>query len=178
MIDLPALPDPLLTVHEAQPMADSRIVGKMFAGKPHRKVLGDIRLLLTRKPELEHEFVLKSDNVRTGNGGTRRTPFYLMTETGFMMLVMRYTGESALTIQLKFVQAFKAMRAVLNAERDLLAARMRDWELRERESAQRGTIGAKALCVRKREKPALEGEQRSILEAVQLTLRLNAEPRS
>lgn len=172
MYALDALPDPLLIVRDAQPMADSRIVARMFATKPHRNVLVDIRQLLTRKPELEQEFLLLIDEYKAGKGASRKTPYYLMTEAGFMMLVMRFTGEAALTVQLKFVQAFKEMRSILNAQRESFAERMRDWELRERESKARGSVGGRALNTRKREIPALEAEHGDILRAVQLTLKL------
>jgi Rha family phage regulatory protein len=176
VIDLPALPDPLLTVHDAQPVADSRIVAKTF-GKRHADVLRTIRDLLRMHPDLERNFAFLIDAYEAGKGALRKSPYYLMNEDGFMLLVMGFTGEAAVLLKLRFIAAYTAMRDLLNMQRDALNERMRDWELRERESAQRGTVGGKALCVRKREKPALEGEHRSILQAVQLTLRLNQDPK-
>ncbi|MGF6674171.1 hypothetical protein [Paraburkholderia sp. WSM4174] len=62
---------------------------------------------------------------------------------------------------------------MLDAQREAFAECMRDWELRERESKLRGTVGARALNTRKREIPALEVEHTDILRAVQLTLKLD-----
>ncbi|MFP4891264.1 Rha family transcriptional regulator [Paraburkholderia sp. EG304] len=163
MTEVPALPDPLVVVVDAQPMADSRIVAQMFY-KRHADVLRMIRDLLRLKPELERNFAFELDRVATGNGGARKSPFYHCDESGFMVLVMGFTGEAALTIKLRFIEQFRAMRDRLNTPR------MRDWELRERESARRATVGAKALCVRKREKPILESERRGLLAAVQIPL--------
>ncbi|SAL05980.1 Phage regulatory protein Rha (Phage_pRha) [Caballeronia calidae] len=171
MIDLPALPDPLLTVREGEPRADSRVVAKLF-DKRHDHVLRDIHELVKSAPELEPNFGESFEVYASGNGAKRNRPYFLMAEQGLMLLVMGFTGEKALAIKMRFVAAFKEMRDLLNAHRAAFAERMRDWELRERESAQRGTVGAKAICVRKREKPALECERHSILDAVQLTLKL------
>lgn len=77
-----------------------------------------------------------------------------------------------LTIE-NFVQAFKAMWTLIDAQRETFSDRMRDWELCKREWAQRGSIGDKALNTPKREIPALETEGHDILAAAQMTLRLN-----
>ncbi|WP_322061136.1 Rha family transcriptional regulator [Paraburkholderia sp. J63] len=145
MIDLPALPDPLLTVRDARPMADSRIVAKMF-GKRHDNVIRDVRALISTDKTCRLNFEETYGEVRGPNGGARKRLFYLMTEEGFMLLVMGFTGAAALAMKLRFIHAFQEMRAVLDAQRATFAEQMRDWELRERESKQRGTVGAKA-CI-------------------------------
>jgi hypothetical protein len=95
-----------------------------------------------------------------------------MIEEGFMLLVMGFAGDAALAVKRKFIPAFQAMRAAPNAQREAFDARIREWELRVRESASRATVGSKDLLARRREKPALEDERRDLLDTVQLTLRL------
>ncbi|WP_224041221.1 Rha family transcriptional regulator, partial [Paraburkholderia unamae] len=75
MFALDALPDPLLTVHEAQPMADSRMVARMF-GKRHSNVIRAIRNLERSLPELTIEYEPALDLIAQPNGGSRDCLYY------------------------------------------------------------------------------------------------------
>ena len=170
MTELALLPDPLLTVRNGVAVADSRIIAKV-ANKQHKNAMRDIRNYIAMNPERALNFELTFDEVKGPNGAVRKSSFYWVTEQGCMVLVLGFTGKEAADARWKFTDAFQRMRSLLDSQRDLFAARMRDWELRERESAYRGTLGSKALHVRKREKPVLASEEHMILSEVQLALK-------
>jgi Rha family phage regulatory protein len=173
MQDLTTLPDPLLMVRDAQAVADSRIVASMF-NKLHKMVMRSIRNLVHTDPSCGCNFALTFDEVPGPKGGVRKTPFYFMTEEGFWLLVMGFTGEQAIAVKRRFIHAFQNMRAFIEGNREAFMERMRDWELRERESLACASKGSHAMHTRRREKPALEHEHHDILAAVQLTLKLGS----
>ncbi|WP_084754417.1 Rha family transcriptional regulator [Paraburkholderia tuberum] len=88
-------------VREAQPMADSRVVAKMFS-KEHKHVMRDIRDLIELGPEQRSKFELTFDAVPEPKGGARRGPYYVMNEEGFMRLVMPFTGAAAYAVRKAF----------------------------------------------------------------------------
>lgn len=113
-------------VHE-QPMTTSRRVAQMF-GKRHDNVLRAINRLL---PDLPGEFAHLNFEASEYTDDTGRTlPEYLLTQDGFIMLAMGFTGREAVYWRSTFIKAFnalgKALRrrqsALMNRERELIRA--------------------------------------------------------
>jgi Rha family phage regulatory protein len=172
MNEVEAFPDPMLRVHAATAHADSRVVANAFQ-KQHKNVIRDIRSLNASPAGHGLSFEPMFEYVVIGNGARRKSLFFLMDEEAFAVLVMGFTGDRALAVKRVFIRAFQDMADRLRRDERNLAEMMRDWEIRERESVQRGSIGAKALCTRKVEKPALEAEKRNLLAVAQMTLKLD-----
>ncbi|WP_425274139.1 hypothetical protein [Paraburkholderia silvatlantica] len=51
-----------------------------------------IRRVIVTDPSCECNFALTFDEILGTKGGTRRSPYYLMTEEGFMLLVIDGTS--------------------------------------------------------------------------------------
>lgn len=113
-------------VHD-QPMTASRRVAQMF-GKDHKNVLSIIRRLL---PDLPAEFSRLNFEPRnyTDDRG-KEQPEYLLSQDGFLMLAMGFTGRPAIYWRAQFIRAFNQMartiqrqhKALMNRERELIRA--------------------------------------------------------
>lgn len=112
-----------LHVHlvDDQPMVSSMDVARVF-GKNHRDVLRDIRSLLAFYEEAgEAEWTLREIapiDFIDKNG--EKQPAYRMTEEGFSVLALGYTGDKAKLFRLAYVKEFKRMRNENNALREEL----------------------------------------------------------
>jgi Rha family phage regulatory protein len=113
-------------VHD-QPMTTSRRVAHMF-GKRHDNVLRAINKLL---PDLPGEFAHLNFEASGYTDETGRTlPEYLLTQDGFLMLAMGFTGREAVYWRASFIKAFNALgkalrrkqKALMNRERELIRA--------------------------------------------------------
>lgn len=99
----------LVFIENNRPVTDSLMVAEMF-DKEHARVLRDVRELRC------------SDSFRVGNfaestyrnGQGREMPRTLMSEQGFMMLVMGYTGDKAFEMKETYINEFNRMRDELN----------------------------------------------------------------
>lgn len=98
----------LVFIDNGKPVTDTLTVAEAF-GKEHRRVMQDIRELACSDEFRVHHFV-QSDYI---NGQGRRTPKYLMTEQGFTLLVMGYTGPRAMDFKERYIAAFEVMRQEL-----------------------------------------------------------------
>jgi Rha family phage regulatory protein len=107
----------LVFLDGGRPVTDSLTVAEAF-GKEHRRVMQDIRELACSEDFRVHHFV-QSDYI---NGQGRQTPKYLMTEQGFALLVMGYTGPQAMEFKERYITAFDRMRQQLqpNSVEDLI----------------------------------------------------------
>jgi Rha family phage regulatory protein len=78
---------------ENQALTNSRLVAMKF-NKRHSNVIRDIEELLVKLPENERKlnFEQLEEDVEISNGGSKKLKFYAMTETGFTLLVMGFTG--------------------------------------------------------------------------------------
>jgi Rha family phage regulatory protein len=103
----------LVFISDGIPTTTSLLVAETF-GKSHAKVMRDIRRLLTQVPEifLQANFGLASQLQETPLG-EKETPYYTMTQDGFTLLVMGYTGAKAMQFKLAYIEAFNAMRDAL-----------------------------------------------------------------
>ena len=99
---------------ENQALTNSRLVAMKF-GKRHSNVIRDIEELLSKLPENERKlnFELLEEDVEISNGGSKKLKFYVMTETGFTLLVMGFTGEKAIQFKLEYIAAFNKMKEII-----------------------------------------------------------------
>lgn len=95
------------------PAVTSLQVAEIF-GKRHANVLRDIRTIL---PKLTEGFValnLEAYEVEYHTGfGMKKTPAYLLSKDGFIMLTMGYTGEKAMQFKEAYINRFNEMEAEL-----------------------------------------------------------------
>lgn len=109
-------------VHD-QPMTTSRRVAAMF-GKRHDNVLRAINKLL---PDLPGEFAHLNFEASEYTDETGRTlPEYLLTQDGFLMLAMGFTGREAVYWRASFIKAFNALGKALRRKQKALMTRERE----------------------------------------------------
>lgn len=99
---------------ENQALTNSRLVAMKF-GKRHSDVIRAIEDLLIKLPENERKrnFAQLEEDVEISNGGSKKLKFYAMTETGFTLLVMGFTGEKAIQFKLEYIAAFNKMKEII-----------------------------------------------------------------
>ena len=105
-------PAPILAVLNGVPTTTSTYVAEYF-GKQHIHVMRDIRNLIALDPECLSNFGYASRQVHQPNGGVVEYPEFRITEEGFMLLAMGFTGKKALGYKLAFIAEFKRLRAAL-----------------------------------------------------------------
>ncbi|MEY4750396.1 MAG: hypothetical protein RIQ60_2610 [Pseudomonadota bacterium] len=95
----------LVSVDHGQAVTTSRRVAEYF-GKRHRDVLRAVQALLAQvEPAFtERSFALSEYTDTTG----RKLPEYLISQAGFALLAMGFTGAEALRLKVRFIQAFEA----------------------------------------------------------------------
>ncbi|MFD0673961.1 Rha family transcriptional regulator [Cohnella sp. GCM10027633] len=95
----------LVFIENNRPVTDSNMVSEVF-GKRHDRVLQDVRDLGCSEEFRLHNFVESS--YRNNQG--REMPKIIMTEQGFAMLAMGYTGRAAMEFKEKYIIEFHRMR--------------------------------------------------------------------
>ncbi|BFH16410.1 hypothetical protein J6TS7_34990 [Paenibacillus dendritiformis] len=98
----------IVFIENGRAVTDSLTVAEVF-GKEHARVMRDIRELQC------------SDNFRVGNFAEstytnaqgRDMPRYLITEKGFTLLAMGYTGQKAMEFKERYIAEFERMRQQL-----------------------------------------------------------------
>ncbi|WP_169794186.1 phage regulatory protein/antirepressor Ant [Alicyclobacillus shizuokensis] len=98
----------LVFVVNDRPVTDSLTVATVF-GKTHDKVLRDIRELGCSEQFRLSNFGESSYTNKQG----REMPKYIMTEQGFTLLVMGYTGPRAMEFKERYIAEFERMRKEL-----------------------------------------------------------------
>lgn len=91
-----------------QVLTNSLLVAEKF-GKDHKRVLQDIRDLKCSNQFRQHNFVLSS----YCNERNRELPMYVMNKDGFTLLVMGYTGETAMKFKEDYIDAFNKMEETI-----------------------------------------------------------------
>ena len=81
-------------------------------GKEHRRVLQDVRELGCSEEFRLHNFVQSSYLNQQG----KSQPMYLMTRDGFTLLVMGYTGDTAMRFKEAYISQFNQMEALLHGK--------------------------------------------------------------
>lgn len=99
----------LVFVENEKVVTDSLTVAEVF-DKRHDRVLQDIRNLSCSKEFALHHFV-ESTYKNTLN---REYPLFIMTEQGFSLLAMGYTGKKAMQFKEMYIDAFHKMRENLS----------------------------------------------------------------
>lgn len=102
----------LITINnDGQPVASSRDIAEHF-GKEHRNVLRDVDDL--KKDLLNFEQMFFDVEIPDSYGRKQRA--YLMNRDGFSLLVMGFTGKSALEWKIKYIEAFNKMEQQLRSK--------------------------------------------------------------
>lgn len=137
---------------------DSRIVAKAF-GKRHDNVMRDIRELECSDKFRFLNFELVTETVTytdaDGNEQTRetgRTSHYEISQDGFMILVMGFTGKPAMEIKERFITAFNEMRTMIADYNYGVIARLHRALEAEAISRMAGSFAGRALRRRQSEK--------------------------
>lgn len=118
MKHVPTLTALVIRPGESVPRVSSSQIAEAF-DKQHKDVLRKIQKLLINCPTGfgRRNFAPISEM----DSQNRPQTHYLLTEEGFYLLTMKFTGDKALTWQIRFSEAFCAMKQELMSER-LLAA--------------------------------------------------------
>lgn len=116
-------PAELVEPVHGQPMTTSRRVAQMF-GKEHKNVLRSVERLL---PDLPDEFSRLNFEPRTYTDDRgKEQPEYLLTQDGFLMLAMGFTGRTAIHWRAAFIKAFNALGKALQRQQHALMSRERE----------------------------------------------------
>lgn len=94
----------LVYIENNRVLTDSLKVAGVF-GKRHADVLRDIKNLGASEEFTERNFALSEYGDLTG----RRLPMYLITQDGFTLLAMGYTGKKAMEFKEAYIKAFREM---------------------------------------------------------------------
>lgn len=98
----------LVFIHNDRILTDSLIVAETF-GKRHSDVLRDIKNLNCSAAFTERNFALSSYVDST----SRNLPKYFISQDGFTMLVMGYTGRKAMIFKERYINEFNRMKIEL-----------------------------------------------------------------
>ena len=102
-------------LHNGRPATTSLEVAKFF-GKRHDNVVRDIKEIIDNTPESFSALNFEGANYIDEQAKNR--PMYIIYRDGFMLLVMGYTGKKALVIKLAYIEAFNALEAELQRQRE------------------------------------------------------------
>lgn len=105
----------LVTIQKNQGTTTSLLVAEKY-GKRHDNVVQTIRKLMKVLP---HERLLNFKEMFYQDQYGRNQPYFVMTRDGFMLAVMRFTGEKALKTQWDFIDAFNRMEQILLNQQNL-----------------------------------------------------------
>lgn len=110
----------LITINKnGQPVASSRDIAEHFE-KRHDHVMRDIDAFGKDVPNFGEMFF--SAEIPDSYGRPQRA--YLMNRDGFSLLVMGFTGKSALEWKLKYIEAFNRMEAQIKSPQAMTTAQM------------------------------------------------------
>jgi Rha family phage regulatory protein len=93
--------------------------------KQHKDVLKALKRLLADCPDkafAERNFALSKYQVTGGKNSIRDEEMYTMSEEGFAILAMGFTGPKALQWKIDFLNAFRSMEAAVKAQTQREAA--------------------------------------------------------
>lgn len=163
-------------ISNGEPTTTSILVAQRF-GKLHKDVLRAIRNITKEVPEYGRNFALIQIDTNLGNGRIRKDPAYLITEEGFSVLVMGFTGKEALHWKIAYAAAFRKMSDALSRYVSFgipgeLYARALEAAKKEAVSASRASVAGRALSLRRKEKKVFQGIAAMVREEVQLRLLL------
>ena len=113
--ELMPMPAPSVVLHDGRPATTSLEIAKFFK-KRHDVVLRDVRNIMDNCPESfnAHNFVV----VNYLDGKRENRPMFIIFKDGFTLLVMGYTGPEAMRFKLAYIEAFNALEAELQRQRE------------------------------------------------------------
>lgn len=103
-----------VSVQDGQPVTTSLKVAEIF-GKKAKDINKSISRLIEQDERCKRNFAPTSFPVQMPNGGVRAETAYLMTRDGFTLLAMGFTGKTALSFKLAYIEAFNRMEAELRS---------------------------------------------------------------
>ena len=112
---------PVIDVHQNNGVlvTTSRNIAEVF-GKNHRDVLRDIRNVLSSLPDESNNWGMRNFALTPYTDPQNKQTYneYLITKDGFTLLVMGYTGETAMRFKLAYIQRFNEMEALLEEQQN------------------------------------------------------------
>lgn len=104
-----------------QAVTNSLLVAEKF-GKEHKHVLEAIREIIKGYAEFSaYPMYEETTYVNEQNG--QSYPMFIMTEEGFTLLAMGFTGKKAMAFKLEYIKAFKKMREyIVNQQQKPISA--------------------------------------------------------
>lgn len=137
----------------------------------HRKRHADVlRLIRARLEEAgewgQRNFAFTTYSTEQG----RMDPMYTLTQDGYAFIVGKLTGKLAAQHQIAYIEAFRAMKAYIQNQRDGLRYRCAQKELEAKDSAAKGSFHGRGLNQRRLEKPIIEAELAALKNLVQPSL--------
>jgi len=134
-----------------------------YFGKRHKDVLRAIRNMqcsddFARRNFAPTDFIDKNGDVQ---------PMYSITRDGCMMLVMGFTGKTAMAIKECYINAFNWMAEQLNRRVAIGEELQHRFAIKETRSKLKGTIGSRLMNERKKEKRVLAVEHDHIMQISQ-----------
>ena len=102
----------LVRIMEGQPRTTSLLISEAF-GKQHAHVLRAIANIVKVLPEHLSNFGEMFHSIAGGQGAKRKMRYYTVDETGFMLLVMGFTGDVAMKVKSAFIAEFIRMKDLL-----------------------------------------------------------------
>lgn len=101
----------LVFIQNDRVLTDSLTVAEVFE-KEHKRVLQDIRELGCSQEFREHNIVLTSYKTLQN----KELPKYLITQDGFALLAMGYTGQKAMEFKEDYIKAFREMESQIKSQ--------------------------------------------------------------
>lgn len=154
----------MVMASDGQVFTTSKKIADYF-GKTHKNVLRKIKQTINDCPEEFAELNFEPTDYIDKNGDIK--PMYKLSKDGYMLLVMSFTGKSAMLIKIKFIQAFNWMAEQINRWKDLGEEAQHRHALKAAKSELKGRLGSQLMNGRKKEKKALQLEHEQILSLTQ-----------
>lgn len=164
-----------VTLNSTTLSTDSRRVAKHF-GKAHKSVLRAFDNLKCDDEYRRRNYVLTMADVPGPKGSVRQERLVQMTKDGFVLLVMGFTGEKAVSMKIAYINAFNQMadqlqEIAINGYRSLWDQRL-ELEKKDATTFMWASFGSKCMSQRKKELPSIREERRELEEKMQPQLAL------
>ena len=163
-----------IQAQQGKPTTTSLLVAQRFK-KQHKNVLAAIRNIVKEVPEYGLDYKPIQIDTDLGMNRTRKDPAYLMTEQGFSVLVMGFTGSDAMRWKFAYAKAFTQMRKALERYVSFgvpagMYARALEAEKNESGSFAKASVAGRTLSLRRKEKKAFQSIVAMVRAEVQLQL--------
>jgi len=118
-----ASPEQFISVQNSELKTNSIKIAEAF-NKRHSDVLRSIDKILMQVSDNfnKRNFALIQIDVELGSNRVRKDKAFEMTKDGFMLLVMSFTGQKAMTIKEAYINAFNLMQSKIFPPRQLISS--------------------------------------------------------